>query len=85
MKKTEKLTVERIAKNFLVFIKVRFSLPFPKEPYIRPGTERVKLRYALLGGILRTVEWSFITDVLEQPNGPIFSGQAISRRKSLKM
>ena len=46
-KKTEKLTVERIAKNFLVFIKVKFSLLFPKEPSIRPDTERVKFRCAL--------------------------------------
>jgi len=37
--KTEKLTVERMAKKFLVFIKVNFSLPFPKKPSIRCYTK----------------------------------------------
>jgi hypothetical protein len=40
MKKTEKLTVERTAKTFPVFMKAKLSLSFPKQPPIRPEIER---------------------------------------------
>jgi hypothetical protein len=32
--------------------------------------------------ILRSVEWQFLTDVSEQPIGPIFKGQAVQENET---
>jgi len=58
MKKSEKLTVERMAKKFPVFINVKFSLPFPKkDPPLGPTLNELNSDLRFLGGILRSAEW----------------------------